>query len=53
MGEGGVAVICTKCGCDMDACSFCDEEGCGAACCYGCLVVELGLSAPELHTHGG
>lgn len=51
MAEGSIA--CTKCGCDMDDCSFCNEEGCAAACCYGCMVVELQISAPPLHIHGG
>jgi hypothetical protein len=47
------AIVCTKCGCDIDYCSFCDEEDCAAACCYGCLVVDLRESAPAIHPHGG
>jgi hypothetical protein len=47
------ALVCTKCGCDIDYCSFCDEEDCAAACCYGCMVVELRESTPAIHPHGG
>ena len=32
---------CTKCGCDIDYCSFCDAEACAVACCYGCIVEAL------------
>jgi hypothetical protein len=46
-------IVCGHCGCDIDVCAFCDEERCAAACCYGCLVIELSESMPALHSHGG
>jgi hypothetical protein len=46
-------IACTQCGCEIEYCSFCEGEDCAAACCYGCLVVELKESARILHTHGG
>jgi hypothetical protein len=46
-------LACTKCGCDIDYCSFCDREECSAACCYGCMVVDLRQSTPAIHAHGG
>jgi hypothetical protein len=48
-----VALVCTKCGCEIDWCSFCDENDCTGASCYECTVVELHESMPVLHTHGG
>ena len=56
MGDPAATVqvtVCTKCGCDIEYCSFCDREDCAVACCYGCLVVDLRESAPPIHTHGG
>jgi hypothetical protein len=47
------SIACTECGCDIEYCSFCDRADCVAACCYGCLVVDLRESAPPIHTHGG
>ena len=47
------SVRCTACGCDIDYCSFCDQEGCAVACCYGCMVATLRESTPALHAHGG
>jgi hypothetical protein len=33
---------CSGCEREIEWCSFCDEPGCDAAICFGCLVVELG-----------
>jgi len=46
-------LVCTHCGCEIEFCSFCDRTECAAACCFGCLVVELGEAKPALHSHGG
>ena len=45
----------TCAGCDrrLEWCSFCDEADCAVARCYHCTAVELGESAPKIHTHGG
>jgi hypothetical protein len=48
-----VLLVCTKCECDIDYCSFCDAEDCSAACCYGCMVMDLRQSTPAIHSHGG
>jgi hypothetical protein len=44
---------CSQCACSIDHCAFCDESGCAVAVCYGCMIVELGETAPQLHAHGG
>jgi hypothetical protein len=44
---------CSRCAALIDVCAFCNEPGCGAAICYGCLNVALGQAMANPHSHGG
>lgn len=46
-------LVCGGCGREVEACAFCDSEGCGDATCYRCLVVDLKETLPHPHGHGG
>lgn len=46
-------LVCEGCNTAIEWCSFCDRTDCGAAICYGCLLVELRESNPQPHAHGG
>lgn len=48
-----VTLVCKGCDRGIDACAFCDEEDCGDAICYRCMVVELGETIAGPHEHGG
>jgi hypothetical protein len=52
-GEAPAAFSCSECHCSIDCCAFCDEAGCTVAVCYGCMIVALGETAPQPHSHGG
>ena len=47
------AIVCRGCDRTMEVCSFCENEGCGEAVCYRCLIVDLGETIVEPHGHGG
>jgi hypothetical protein len=51
--EASADLACSECQCSIDSCAFCDEAGCAVAVCYGCLIEDLGETAPQPHTHGG
>jgi hypothetical protein len=51
--EAPTELSCSECRCSIECCAFCDETGCTVAVCYGCMIVALGESAPQLHRHGG
>jgi hypothetical protein len=51
--EAPSGVACSECQCGIDYCAFCDEAGCAVAICYGCMIVELGETAVQPHSHGG
>jgi hypothetical protein len=47
------AIVCLGCDREIEACAFCDSEGCGEAMCYRCVLEELGETASQPHEHGG
>ncbi len=51
--EAPAATRCSRCGVRIDECACCEEQGCGAAICYGCMNVALGQEMPQPHAHGG
>jgi hypothetical protein len=51
--EAATELACSTCECSIDWCAFCDESGCSVAVCYGCLIEDLGETAPQPHGHGG
>jgi hypothetical protein len=51
--EAATELVCSTCECSIDWCGFCDEAGCSVAVCYGCLIEDLGETAPQPHGHGG
>jgi hypothetical protein len=46
-------LFCSRCGDVIDCCEFCDDPGCRAAMCYGCVHLALGEMVPQPHPHGG
>lgn len=46
-------LTCSHCQRLLDWCAFCDETRCAVAVCYRCMIVALGETAPQPHTHGG
>ena len=44
---------CHDCGGVLACCEFCDSEECQKPICYGCVIVALGESVPQPHSHGG
>ena len=53
MSETTTALSCKDCDKRIESCACCDEEDCGAAICFECLVTELGQSLAQPHDHGG
>jgi hypothetical protein len=51
--ESKPGLVCSDCHCDIECCAFCEEEECGAAICFGCMVVDLGQTRAQPHDHGG
>jgi hypothetical protein len=51
--EDNSDLACSECRCGIDWCAFCEETGCAVAICYGCMIVALGQTAAQPHTHGG
>jgi hypothetical protein len=46
-------LVCSDCEKEMETCAACDDDDCPAGVCYGCMVVELDVSHPHPHEHGG
>ncbi len=44
---------CKGCKREIDVCACCQEPGCPAAICYGCLNRELKQTLVHPHAHGG
>jgi hypothetical protein len=51
--QPAAVVVCSGCDKGMDFCSCCDREDCPVCICYSCLTVELRVSLPQPHEHGG
>jgi hypothetical protein len=51
--QPAAVVACSGCEKGMDFCSCCDREDCSVCICYSCLTVELRVSLPQPHEHGG
>lgn len=47
------SLVCRTCQREIECCYFCEAEDCPEACCYRCMVVELGEFLPQPHEHGG
>jgi hypothetical protein len=50
---GEQVIVCHGCDRAIETCAFCENDRCGEAVCYRCLIVELGESIAEPHAHGG
>lgn len=46
-------LTCNDCDRRIEACACCEEESCGEAICYRCLITDLGEWLPQPHEHGG
>ena len=53
MTESTTHLVCSDCHKELESCAGCDRPDCPEVVCYGCMTVELGVSHPHPHEHGG
>jgi hypothetical protein len=46
-------LACSDCHKQLESCAACDRPDCPDGVCYGCMAVELDVSHPHPHEHGG
>ena len=51
--DAATELVCAGCRRPIEACAFCDQEGCPAPACYTCVVVDLHQVLKQPHEHGG
>jgi hypothetical protein len=51
--EPAAQLICLECDRLLEACAFCDQEGCPSPSCYTCMAVDLHQALKQPHEHGG
>jgi hypothetical protein len=52
-GREGRGTTCARCHAEIEICACCDEPGCGASLCYGCVNVLVRPATPAPDDEGG
>lgn len=46
-------LVCSDCHKDLESCAGCERPDCPNVVCFGCMTIELAVSHPHPHDHGG